>query len=227
MKKKTIFALAFLLAFLAGGIISYFVFGHRLAKLPKPERAEGFMGETFGVDKNINEESIDKYLDREDSVYRDMRMYVDEADYESIGGDSYLSGFVRGFAAVPFPLLVNVTGLPEEVGESYQGTTLFTHTEEGEYIANFEESMAYLEYHFPKDKYIFLMCGGAGYAGMMKDMLIDLGWDEDKIYNVGGYWFYEGENAISVKRTVNGQDHYDFWKIDYLGFDFADMQKVN
>ena len=28
------------------------------------------------------------------------------------------------------------------------------------------------------------MCGGGGYAGMTKTMLVSLGWDENKIYNV-------------------------------------------
>ena len=32
-----------------------------------------------------------------DSVYRDMRMLKDDADYAAIGGDSYLSGYVKGF----------------------------------------------------------------------------------------------------------------------------------
>ena len=46
-----------------------------------------------------------------------------------------------------------------------------------------------LEDLFPKDKKIFLMCGGGGYAGMMKNLLISLGWNQDNIYNVGGYWY--------------------------------------
>ena len=112
-------------------------------KLPKPEITTGMRGEVFGIDKNINEETIDNYLGRSDSVYRDMRMLIDEGDYESIGGDSYLSGIIKGFEAVPFPYIVNVTGLPEEVGNTYQGVTLFTLTDDGEYIANYEESLEF------------------------------------------------------------------------------------
>ena len=40
------------------------------------------------------------------------------------------------------------------------------------------------------------MCGGGGYAGMTKNMLVSLGWDKDKIYVVGGYWFYEGNKCM-------------------------------
>ena len=196
-----------------------------LKELPKPEITEGIRGEQFGIDKNINEETIDNYLNRSDSVYRDMRMLKDPGDYEAIGGDSYLSGFVKGFEVVPYPYLVNVTGLPEEVGDTYDGDTLFTE-EDGEYTANYEESLEILEYYFPKDKNIFLMCGGGGYAGMTKNLLVSLGWDENKIYNVGGYWYYEGKNNVEVKRVKDEENVYDFWKVTYHDIDFDELHEV-
>ena len=200
---------------------------NELEGLPIPEITEGIRGEQFGVDKNINEKTIDKYLNRSDSVYRDMRMLKDPGNYEAIGGDSYLSGFIKGFEIVPYPFLVNVTGLPEEVGDTYTGSTLFTLNDKGEYIANYEESLEILEYFFPKDKNIFLMCGGAGYAGMTKTMLVELGWNENKIYNVGGFWYYEGTNTINVKR-INSDDSvsYDFWKVIYHDIDFDNLHEV-
>ena len=200
---------------------------NKLSELPKPEVTGGIRGEQFGIDKNINEETIDEYLGRSDSVYRDMRMLKDPGNYEAIGGDSYLSGFVKGFEAVPYPLLVNVTGLPEEVGESYTGKTLYTLTDDGKYIANYEESLEILEYYFPKDKNIFIMCGGGGYAGQTKTMLVELGWDEDKIYNVGGYWYYKGNNNVEVKKTnEDGSISYDFWKVTYHDIDFNNLHEV-
>ena len=194
--------------------------------LPKPEVTKGVRGD-FGIDKNINESNIYKYLNRDDAVYRDMRMLVDEADYENIGGDSYLSGFVKGFEVVPYPYLVNVMGLPKEVGNSYQGPTLFTVDEKGNYKANYKESLDILKYLFPKDKTIFLMCGGGGYAGMTKNLLVANGWDKDKIYNVGGYWYYDGKNTVNIKRSVNGGDVYDFWKVTYHDIDFDRMTEVH
>ena len=194
-------------------------------KLPNPELSEGERG-ALGIDKNINEKTIDKYLNRSDSVYMDMRMLKDPGNYEAIGGDSYLSGFVKGFEVVPYPFLTEVKGLPEEVGESYTGRTLFTQNEDGTYTANYEESMAYLEYYFPKDKNIFLMCGAGGYAGMTKNLLVALGWDENKIYNIGGFWYYKGENKVDVKRTVDGKDYYDFYKVTYHDIDFDSLTEV-
>lgn len=197
----------------------------KVSELPKPELSEGLRG-TFGIDKNINETTIDNYLNRSDSVYRDMRMLKDPGNYEAIGGDSYLSGFIKGFEVVPYPYIVNVTGLPEEVGKTYEGKTLFT-LKDGKYIANYNESLSILEYLFPKDKNIFLMCGAGGYAGSTKEMLVALGWDENKIYNIGGYWYYNGNNNVEVKRTTNNKTYYDFYKINYHNIDFTNLTKVS
>lgn len=194
------------------------------AVLPAPEVSGGMRGE-LGIDKNVNESTIDRYFGREDAVYRDMRMLVDEANYEAIGGDSYLSGYVDGFEVIPYPMLVNVEGLPEAVGETYTGETLFTR-KDGKVTPNYQESMEILEYYFPKDKKIFLMCGGGGYAGMAKQLLVDLGWDESQIYNVGGYWYYDGENNVQIKRTEDGKTVYDFWKVPYHEIDFEYLHKL-
>ena len=193
------------------------------SSLPKPELAEGIRGSQLGIDKNINEETIDNYLNRKDAVYRDMRMLKDEANYEAIGGDSYLSGYIKGFEIVPYPYLCNVTGLPEEVGYSYTGTTLYTLNEDGTYSANYEESDEILESLFPKDKIIFLMCGGGGYAGMTKNLLVARGYDENKIYNVGGYWYYNGKNSISTKKE---DGTYDFSNVPYHKIDFDSLTMV-
>ena len=194
-----------------------------LKGLPKPEVSEGERG-MLGIDKNINEANINDYLGRSDAVYRDMRLLKDPGNFEAIGGDSYLSGFVAGFEVVPLPYLMNVTGLPEAVGNTYQGKTLFTAHEDGTFAANYEESVSILENLFPKDKIIFLMCGGGGYAGMTKNLLVANGWDADKIYDVGGYWFYEGKNNVEVKRTkADGTVVYDFYKVPYHDINFDNL----
>ena len=195
-----------------------------LKDLPKPEVTGGERGK-LGIDKNINELNIDEYLGRTDSVYRDMRMLEDPGNYEAIGGDSYLSGYVKGFEIVSLPYIIPVSGLPEEVGDTYIGDTLFRIDEEGNYVANYEESLAIIEELFPKDKNIFLMCGGGGYAGMTKNFLVSLGWNSDKIYNVGGYWFYDGKNNIEVKKIVDGKVVYDFDSVPYHEIDFSKLTK--
>ena len=227
MKNKLIYVLLTIIL-LSIGLNIYILVNRKTSKvtnLPKPELSEGLRG-TFGIDKNINEKTIDNYLNRPDTVYRDMRMLKDPGNYEAIGGDSYLSGFIKGFEVVPYPYLVNVTRLPEEVGKTYEGKTLFT-LKDGKYIANYNESLSILEYLFPKDKNIFLMCGAGGYAGSTKEMLVALGWDENKIYNIGGYWYYNGNNNVEVKRTTNNKTYYDFYKINYHNIDFTNLTKVS
>ena len=195
----------------------------KLNDLPKPEITGGVRGE-LGIDKNINETTIDQYLNRSDSVYRDMRMLEDPASYEKIGGDRFLSGYIDGFEVIPLPYIIPVTGLPNEVGDTYTGSTLF-YSDNGRYVPNYEESINIIERIFPKDKVIFLMCGGGGYAGMTKNFLVSLGWDENKIYNVGGYWYYKGKNSINVKREIDGVVSYDFDSVPYHNIEFDKLTK--
>lgn len=200
------------------------------SNLPKPTITTGQRGE-LGIDKNINEKTIDNYLNRKDSVYRDMRMLEDPANYGNIGGNRFLDGYIKGFEIVPLPYIIPVKGLPKEVGNTYTGTTLF-HIEDGIYVPNYEESMSIIEELFPKDKYIFLMCGGGGYAGMMKQFLVSMGWMEDRIYNVGGYWYYEGENSIHTDEVLNEDgyttflDGYNFDNVPYHKIDFNKLTKT-
>lgn len=224
--KKILLPIITVLALAASYFCGWFIASNQgLPALPKPEVTSGQRGE-LGIDKNINESTIDKYLGRSDSVYYDMRMLEDPANYEAIGGDRYLSGYIKGFEVVPLPYLLNVTGLPEAVGESYTGPTLFTRGEDGKLTANYTESLQILSDLFPKDKYIFLMCGGGGYAGMTKQLLVDLGWNADNIYDVGGYWYYEGKNSVkTLVDDENGVKKFAFWKIPYHDIDFSKLTK--
>ena len=220
MKRKNVIKLvALIISVIIVGFIGVNI--NRRTNVPLPEVSEGERG-TLGIDKNVNESTIDNYLGRNDSVYMDVRMLKDPGNYEAIGGDSYLSGFVKGFSVLSLPYLIPVSGLPEVVGNTYQGKTLFS-IKDGKYVANYKESLEILEYFFPKDKKIFLMCGGGGYAGMAKNLLVSLGWDKNKIYNVGGYWYYEGENNVEVKNSNGG---YDFWKVNYHDIDFDNLTEV-
>jgi rhodanese-related sulfurtransferase len=193
-----------------------------LPELATPTVSEGMRGE-LGIDKNINESTIDNYLNRSDSVYRDVRMLVDPADYEKIGGDKYLSGIISGFEVVPLPYLIEPEGLPEAVGKSYKGKTLFSRLANNKIGANYAESKQILEDLFPKDKNIFLMCGGGGYAGMTKRLLVELGWDENKIWNVGGFWYYEGKNKIDIKLD---DGTFAFWRLKYHNIDFDSLTEL-
>ena len=231
MKKHFKMLIAVIAGIIIGGGSAFLICqrnNDNIEPLPKQEKSEGLRG-VYDIDKNINEKTIDNYLGRPDVVYRDVRMLEDSATWENKGGERDLTGFVAGFEVIPYAYLTefpkeyvdqkkseNITGL-------YKGKTLF-RLEDGKYVANYKESMEILEYIFPKDKIIFIMCGAGGYANFTKQMLVSLGWDKSKIYNVGGYWNYEGKNAISTK--IDGSDKCDFSKVPYHNIDFDRLTEL-
>ena len=235
MKKNLVLGISAVAILVLGALGGYWV-GRALSSesaLPTPEAASGVRGE-LGIDANINEANIDEYLGRADTVYRDVRMLEDPANWGALeDGDRFLSGYVRGFEVIPLPFLVSFTDAYREqlagqgVTDLYAGDSLYTLDADGSYVANFAESLDILEAIFPKDKKIFLMCGGGGYAGMTKDLLVALGWDADQIYNVGGYWYYDGANNVEVKTERDGKTVYDFAKVPYYDIDFDILTEVN
>lgn len=190
----------------------------------------------FGMDMNINVNTIDEWLDLESVAYRDVRMLIDPGCYEAICGDSVLSGIVDGFEVVPYPYLASLVGLPPEVAETqYDGEKLFDleFDDSGAITAvkaNYVESEAVINDLFPKDRPIFLMCGGGGYASFTKNLLIQLGYDETMLYNVGGYWEYAAEgpgaNSVEIKTTVDGVEYNAFHRLDYHYIDFSQLHPV-
>jgi len=193
-------------------------------ELPAPE-PDG--SSQFGVDKNINQETIDEWLFRSDVAYRDVRMLFDPAEYGSIGGEADLTATIEGFKVIPYPYIGTLQSLP--VANAYTGNKLFevVWTDDGHVVSAqplYEESMMIMEELFPKDKAIFLTCGGGGYANMTKQLLIFLGWDEGKLYNIGANWTYKGDHALEIvvyPEDKDGHNIYATWRADYayIGFD--------
>lgn len=192
--------------------------------LPLPEIGKGYSFESFEIDKNINFLTIDNYLHRDDVSYRDVRMLEDPANYEAIGGDRFLSGYIDSFEVAPLPYFVPIE-LPPEVTNAYSGPTLFKMVDDN-YLPNFVESISIVESIFPKDKAIFLMCGGGGYAFFMKKLLLNLGYDKNKLYNIGGYWYYEGKNSISTKIIKDEVISYDFSSVPYHEINFEVLHSL-
>ena len=235
MKNKKILIISIITSIIIGGLLSYLVFGKTIEytdkPLPAPELSEGLRGK-YGINKNINETTIDNYLNRSDTVYRDVRMLVDSASWENKGGDRYLTGYIKGFEVIPSPYLASYTDAyikqkeKENVYGLYTGKTLFTLQDDGTYTPNYKESMEILEAIFPKDKNIFIICGAGGYAGQVKDMLISLGWNKELVRDIGGYWYYNGKNSVQVKETIDGKDYYNFSKVPYYNIDFDSLHEV-
>lgn len=197
--------------------------------LPLPEIDEGA---AFGVDKNINQNTIDEWLGRDDVAYRDVRMLFDPARFDEIGGEADLDKTIEGFKVVPYPYLATLQSMP--VSQAYDGDKLFDvvwtddgHVKTAEPV--YQESMMILEELFPKDKAIFLMCGGGGYANMTRELLVSLGWDETKVYNIGANWEYKGAHAVELIVYPEEKDDnkiYASWRADYAYIEFSRLNKL-
>lgn len=201
----------------------------KVAALPKAEVDSESM---FGVDKNITIKNVDEYLGREDTVYRDMRLLYDPADYAAIGGDADLSFSIKGFKVVPYPFIGTLQVLP--VDGAYTGECLYTveWNDDGTVksaIPNYKESELALKELFPQDKNILLTCGGGGYAGMTRTLLIFLGWDESKLYNIGGSWEYDGKNKFEIAvypEDANDATFLATWRADYAFIEFEKLHPI-
>ena len=199
-----------------------------LVPLPAPEPDGG----PFGIDVNINMGTIDDYLGRPDVAYIDMRMLFDPADFESIGGISTLTRTLPGYRIVPLPYLATLSAMP--VSGAYDGPRLFEVLwgDDGGILSlspNYLESGIILDELFPKDKPIFLMCGGAGYSALTRALLIHMGWDPNLIYSTGGNWYYEGDQALPLTIPHDGADGgliHATWRANYAFIDFEHLHRL-
>ena len=195
-----------------------------LAPLPPPARDGGM----FGVDENINQSTIDDWLERPDVTYIDMRMLYDPADFSEIGGKPNLTRTLPGFRVVPLPYIATLDAMP--VPNAYTGDKLFDVVwgEGGEILSvtpNYVESETILYEIFPRDSVIFLMCGGAGYSYLTRQFLTYMGWDESMIYSTGGNWYYEGTRSLDM--TIdNNEDYIATWRVNYAYIDFANLRSI-
>ncbi|MCL1802262.1 MAG: hypothetical protein FWG30_01290 [Eubacteriaceae bacterium] len=198
--------------------------------LPMPDVDTSNM---FGVDKNINMNTIDSYLGRDDVEYIDVRLLFDSADFGAIGGEADLTRTIHGFHIVPYPYIATLSELP--VSGAYDGPCLYalTWNADGSIASatpNFLESELIMQELFPKGKAVFIMCGGGGYSGMIKSLLIYLGWDENYLYNIGGNWGYEGSNTLELTifpEDAAGNKIYATWRANYAYIDFTRLHQIS
>jgi hypothetical protein len=222
-------------------VIGVSLFGCSCKKDGVPKADAGIFDpeqQTFGVDKNVNVDTIDDYLNLDNVAYRDMRLLVDSQGYDDLTPTSsgMLTATIEGFRISPLPYIANLWKgmLPPPVLENpIDGDYIPLFTIEwgtkGEVLSitsNYEESMYVLEEIFPRDKLIFLMCGGGGYAWMTKQILIKLDYDETKVYNLGGFWSYKGKHAVELETYYDGDvegayenKFYSFYNADYMAIE--------
>ena len=183
----------------------------------------------FGVDKNVNTATIDKYVELEGVEYIDARMLFDSAQFEKIGGQRNLLKTIAGFKVVPWPYIGTLDTMPVE--GTYKGDSLFSikWDADGNIVSakpNYEESMAWLEETFPKDCKIVLICGIGGYSAQLRKLLLHYGWNSEDVYNAGAAGRYKGRCSVPVVDKEGDNANADLSEIVYIAPDFEELHKL-
>lgn len=145
------------------------------------------------VDSGVNTSNIDEYLFRDDVIYVDLRPYSWVAK----------DGHIAGFSFYPFYDLIAHRNYTDRL---FMMDTVYSEDgnkiiggEVGTFIPNFVESEIVINNIFPKDKYIFAISQSGLESCYFLNLLIQLGYDSSKLYNIGGFSISTGfENLAYI-----------------------------
>jgi hypothetical protein len=146
----------------------------------------------------INAANLDKYLFREDVQYIDLR-YID---------DILRDGYIAGFQFLPFHSIIASFGNPatlynmKDVKDENGNWIYAGHV--GGFYPQYQESEQIIKHLFDKNKKIFFVSQAGSEGSYIINLLIQLGYDGNKLYNVCGVMGTEG--AYSYKSQ--GNPHY-------------------
>ena len=160
----------------------------------------------------INSSNLDKYMFRDDVQYVDLRsakMVLEE-------------GYVAGFEFIPYYSIIAsfneydaLFQMRTVIGED---GTRYPAGQVGGFVPQYLESEQLVKNLFSRDKYIFLISQGGSEGSYLIKLLLQLGYNGEKIYNVGGVSHNEG---IASYKSVESNKYYvkgnGTWKakIDY------------
>ena len=130
----------------------------------------------------ITPKNIDDYLFREDCVYLDTRYAY----------QFYQEGSIAGFLNLPF--YEYIADFNKDAGALFTITkvtledgTVILPGEPGSFVANYEESEELIKDIIPQDKNILVIATAGVESSYLLSLLIQLGYDPDKLYNVGSF----------------------------------------
>ena len=152
-----------------------------------------FAEDTSTVTTPVNAMNLDKYLFRSDTQYVDLR------DLEDIMSD----GYIAGFQFIPFHTIIASFSNPEtlyKMKDSKNENNEWIYAGQiGGFYQQYQESAQIISSLFDKDKYIFFVSQAGSEGSYMINLLIQLGYDGNKLYNVCGVIGTEGAYSYSVK----------------------------
>ena len=152
-----------------------------------------FAEDTSTITTPINAANLDKYLFREDVQYVDLR------NVEDIIAD----GYIAGFQFIPFHTVIASFSDPEtlyNMKDAKDSDGNWTYAGQiGGFYQQYQESAQVIRSLFDKNKYIFFVSQAGSEGSYMINLLIQLGYDGNKLYNVCGVIGTEGAYSYSVK----------------------------
>lgn len=158
--------------------------------------------DTSVISSPINTKNLDAYM------FLDNVQYVDLRSPTSIMKE----GHIAGFEFIPFLSFIASFNSYDSLYKMQATTDLqgnyIPAGQVGGFVAQYEESETIIKSLFSKDKYIFLISQAGSESSYMINLLIQLGYDGNLLYNVGGVINSEGipsyQSISSNKYFVEG-----------------------
>lgn len=143
-------------------------------------------------DSPITPANIDDYLFRDDCVYIDTRSGVQFYSEGSIGSFMNIPfyGYIADFKKTD--ALFTMTKVTADDG------TIYPLGEPGSFIANYVESEEMIKSLIPKNKNILVISTAGVESCYFIHLLIQLGYDEAKLYNVGSFTTGMGDDIAYI-----------------------------
>ena len=140
-------------------------------------------------DSPINPKNLDDYLFREDCFY------VDTRDPEQFYGEGSVAGFVN------IPFYGYICDFKKGTGSLYTFTKVSDDIllgDPGSFIASYKESEEIIKSIFPVDKNIIVIATAGVESCYLLNLLVQLGYDSDKLYNAGSFTTGMGDDIAYV-----------------------------
>ena len=150
--------------------------------------------DTAALTSPVNTLNLDEYMFREDVQYVDVRTLDD------INQD----GYIAGFQFIPFYSLIG-SFLPNESLYQMKNVGNIAAGQIGGFVAQYEEAESIINQLFSKNKYIFIVSQAGSESAYLINLLIQLGYDGDLLYNVGGV---TGSPGVTAYKDVEGSKYY-------------------
>jgi len=168
---------------------------NEIAELPAKE----YPNSVLMSESPITPLNLDNYLFREDCIYIDLR---DPNQF-------YAEGAVAGFINIPFYGYIANFNFDENalytMTKRVNGEETILLGAVGSFSANYVESDMLIKDLFPQNKNIIVISTAGVEASYFISLLIQLGYDGSKLYNVGS--FSNGTPSMPAYRTYEGAKH--------------------